>query len=394
MFLNGVFVKNIIPVLTSTERQAVAGVQIEVLPSIAGREVLGFETEGSTIRMSVSSMRLVRDANLAYEWLGLNGYDPSTLDDYFRIVGTWSRDDPPPAPLKALGIPEDAGEDNQLNDKATPITRSALWFVFAHELGHVLQNEGVRPFSVVTTPDGSQRREADADAFAADLLRRMNQPAYGAGLLMTHYFCLMPNPANFPSSEKYEAAVRSMAHPLLYVRLRSLADQMDEDAKSPGIGPGAAQKSQALAALFRQYADFSNSREMQEDIAKRTRMLTVVDLAPRKRGQFLGRPVGRKKVVQPFEGRLSGTISTSKEKFPADVVLEREGDHVSGALGSALELVRIDGDVRGDQVSIHWRSWYNEGTGSLRRTGQLYEGHVDVWPALNNSTWTLRDAND
>jgi hypothetical protein len=67
---------------------------------------------------------------------------------------------------------------------------------------------------------------------------------------------------------------------------------------------------------------------------------------------------------------------------------------VSGALGSALELVRIDGDVRGDQVSIHWRSWYNEGTGSLRRTGQLYEGHVDVWPALNNSTWTLRDAND
>jgi hypothetical protein len=98
------------------------------------------------------------------------------------------------------------------------------------------------------------------------------------------------------------------------------------------------------------------------------------DLAPRPKGRHLAMPCGRRSSKEPFDGKLSGTVTGGRTPLDVDVVLSRQGDKVTGSYSFGVGFARLDGSVQGPTLKYRWSLAPENGEGQLTLQGDEYRG--------------------
>ena len=222
--------------MTGPEKQALANVRI-VLP-LKGNTPLdaysGMSGQTPTVVLPVLSLRFVEDLSVAYAWRYQYGYSLEPMDEYVAMLKYRRPEEFPvgrvPDPLAALGVPPRILEqDRRVDDLSLRLRNTAWAFILAHELGHVRfrhpGNQGV-------SPEVSRRNEAEADAFAVDLLSRSNTIPMGMILWFQATAGYFPNRADFGSDAAYQSWLAGAAtHPVNPERMRYLATALNRAAR-------------------------------------------------------------------------------------------------------------------------------------------------------------------
>ncbi|SPH24321.1 hypothetical protein DEA8626_03372 [Defluviimonas aquaemixtae] len=220
--------------LTAEERGAVEGVT--VIHPLRGAGPLAFKFapvagEAPTIVAPAATLKFVEDLSVVYAWRYLQRQSLEPIDEYLAMLkhradkfGAATSD-----PLSALGVPSRVWESNKAVDDLSLRFRNSAWaFLLAHELGHLRLGHLEKPRSA----HESQQREAEADAFAVDVLARSGTIPMGAVLWLQASAGYMRNRSDFDSDAAYEAWLRDDAsHPVNGTRMRHLASAMRDQAR-------------------------------------------------------------------------------------------------------------------------------------------------------------------
>jgi hypothetical protein len=383
----GILEHVITPHLSDVERGMLARVRLEFPEKRAGDEPFGFYSRGKTVYLSVASLKFFNDLILAYAWLGRHGYNVDTVNDYLRMLHRWSMPGPPPEPLRALGIPDNAREDAGTDRLATLLTRNIYTFILLHELGHLYHKDP--PSNRL--PAIGQARETAADRFALEVAGRLGTVSTGMAQFFGWSWTYMPNRADYAHDAAYEAAIQTQSHPLSTQRLTEVADDIERNAGNYAVDSASETLAafRALAAELRKLAALQSEPDIQRLAARRAKMLEARDLAPRRPQEILGRPIDSRAGNGPFEGKLAGTVAGRQGWSHVEVFLENHSGWVRGTLGMGPEIVRLEGRVEDDTLFLTWQSADASGHGVLRRHGDTYEGTVPLWPTQDGSVWAL-----
>ena len=199
--------------------------------------------DAGTVHVPIASVRFVDDLATLVAWVDRKGCAPEYVQTYLWALLREGRALPPP--LAAFGIDRDAAlADPWVNDVSGKILKSALFFIFAHEVGHLLLGhtgglEGA----------DSQAQEIAADAFALDRFAALGTPPAGIVLYFMATRWLEPG----------AAAAGDITHPVSPDRLRAVADRLAADPAAfsfsePDPAAGRA-RVETFAAEFRTMAD-------------------------------------------------------------------------------------------------------------------------------------------
>lgn len=222
--------------LGEKERVALANVRVE-LPLRGANPLEAFaHSPGGvpTVVFPVLSLRFIEDLCLAYAWRYTKGHSLEPIDEYLAMIKYRKQGDFPggryPDPLQALGVPPNVWEQDPAVDELSLRFRNTAWaFLLAHELAHLRfghpGNRGVDPRT-------SQRNEAEADAFAVDLMGRSGAIPMGALLWFQASVAYFPNRADFDSDPEYRDWVRgTTTHPINSERLKALGSVLERSAR-------------------------------------------------------------------------------------------------------------------------------------------------------------------
>jgi hypothetical protein len=217
----------ILPALSSSERRAVRMLSLQ-LPLRDEYDPLAYYVprQSSTIVMSILSIKFMDDLAIASVWLVKNDYSIESIAYYCDVVkyrnaasgdGDFYKD-----PLSALGIPADALADKWVDETSQNVLKSAVVFILAHEIGHVIGGH---------SPDASvelrQQHEMEADRFAVRIFRQIGVAPIGAVpffLTATH---LAPHRGDFDTDSAWKSwQLTEASHPLSGQRLSALASQL------------------------------------------------------------------------------------------------------------------------------------------------------------------------
>ena len=217
----------IIGSLSPDERAGVRGLVFDVPVRHEGDPLTWFARPGSQplITVSTASVRFLDDIAIAFAWLETNGYSVESISYYASVLKYRPLGQLPsgthPAPLDALGIPSDALSDGTVDEDSQKLLKSAVVFLLAHELGHVVHGHRLD----VPAAD-RQRQEMEADRFAVTTFRRIGTAPIGAVPLFFLSTYLGKHRADFDSDAAWTAHLRTSAtHPLSSARLRALASE-------------------------------------------------------------------------------------------------------------------------------------------------------------------------
>lgn len=268
--------------MTAEERDATAAVV--VIHPLRGAGPLAFKFapipgEAPTIVAPVATLKFVEDLSVAYAWRALNRLSLEPIDEYLAMLK--HREDKfgggrPAAPLPALGVPPRIWESDEAVDDLSLRFRNTAWaFLLAHELGHLRHGHEGQPASA----RDSQRREQEADAFAADLLSRSGTIPMGAILWLQASAGYMPNRADFDSDADYAAWLRDMAsHPVNGARMRHLAGLLRDQARR-ATDSGSAETLDFIAARLDAIGAIVEDPEMQSYLRRCADVRAPEDLA-------------------------------------------------------------------------------------------------------------------
>jgi hypothetical protein len=158
------------------------------------------------------SVKFLDDLAIATAWFERFECNKESVFDYVAAMDYSSLK--LPAPLKALKVPDKAYTlDDFVDDVSQKILKSAMAFIFLHELGHIHHQH--LSYDKIS-PAEAQAQEAEADLFAMQVLRRMRLPPMG----MTVWFMAisMRDPLA-PGSPRQK-------HPLTSSRLNAIAEEL------------------------------------------------------------------------------------------------------------------------------------------------------------------------
>ena len=380
----GVFDEVIKSQFNGAERKKLADVPLQFPENLPGLEPFGFVCDGKRISLSVASLKFFDDLIVAYVWLGRHHYSLDTVNDYLRMLHRWSKQEPPPEPLKALGIPDNALGDTETKRAANLYMRNVYTIILLHELGHFYN--GDPPSWEGRPPKEVQAKEAEADRFALELVGRIGTVPTGIAQFFTWLWAYMPNRAD----PDYEAELQAQTHPLAARRLIEVAEDIEQNASTYAIDASRETLAEfrELANLYRKLAALLDTSDIQQHIARRAKMLEPRDLAPRRPNEIISRPIGSRAGNGPFAGKLAGTVAGR----PVEVFVENESGRVTGTLGvgpELAELVRIEGVVEDDTLSFTWKSADSQGRGELHRDGNTYISTSPLGPAKDGSIWVV-----
>jgi len=231
--LRGVWEHDLLGRLTRSEQKQARNIKLN-LP-LLGQNKYPFDYYANPLRREVFipifSVKFLDDMAIAIAWLERHGCSSEAALDYVGAI----RYQPQSKhrfvpPLVALGIPDDALEDAFVNDVSGKILKSAIYFLMAHELAHVIyQHKGYKQI----TSRQAQQQEKESDAFALNLMRRIGVPPAG----MAPFFAMASRfesaPGDFDSLSKYEDYLRDrLTHPLTSARLLSIAQKIRKNVNS------------------------------------------------------------------------------------------------------------------------------------------------------------------
>lgn len=218
----------VLPTLTPDERSKVGRLRFTVLGRHE-RDPLTYlaETgERPVITISVASIKFLDDIAIASAWLNENGYSQESIGYYASVLKYRALDRMPngvhPAPLATLGVPSNALSDPRVNHASQVTLRSAIVFLLAHELGHVI-HEHRSDLSAIEL----QRQEVEADRFAIETYRRIGLVPMGAVPLFYLSTYLGTHRADVASESQWLAHLQTAAtHPLSSSRLRAISTEL------------------------------------------------------------------------------------------------------------------------------------------------------------------------
>jgi hypothetical protein len=391
----------IMPRLTASERQALAGVRLNVPLRVPDQEPFAFYSSGQpdVVTMSAQSLKFFDDYCVAVAWLQANGYSIETPAEYVSML---KYRDPAalggryPLMLDALAIPGNALDDPHVNDIANRIFNEAIFFVLAHELGHILyRHPGYGP----DVPRAEARaNEAEADAFALDMMRRVEAEPLG----MTFFYLMsahgLPGRGDFGSDSDYEQFLEQATHPLTSDRMSALADSIERGADVYARNesdPAASRERLAyIVSQLREVSAILGDVGVQALIAQRGRTTTPNMLMPRRPGQLPapastgGADVGER---EPFDGTFDGAFSDGTAELPMRTVLRRNGKQVTGEYYYGGGSGRIFGLIEGTTLYYQWQEGGSGGYGYLEldADGRSLAGRWGYGESMDNGgTWT------
>lgn len=223
--LVGVWEGDLLGRLSPAHRRAATTVGLRLPLTGAGRNPFDFYASPTAraVTIPVLSVKFLDDLAIATTWYEVHGCSMEAVSDYVGILryrGTAAFGGTP-APLNALGITRDrALADTLVDDASQKSLKSAVYFLMAHELGHVIFQHP--PYDVVSARH-AQQQEMEADAFALNLMRRITVAPVG----IVMYFVMASRwesaPGDFGSYEEFERYVQHQAtHPLTSERITTI----------------------------------------------------------------------------------------------------------------------------------------------------------------------------
>jgi hypothetical protein len=268
------------PVLTSNEVAELRGLLLEVPQSSDEPFDFWSRADQKKIFMPASGLNFLSDISIAYTWLSNQGYSEETVEDYivmlrYKPPSAWAGGRPPP-PLRALGVPDTAVDDQ----RALRLFNSMRAFILAHEMGHVFHGH---PCSTIPV-------ENEADKFGLDLMARAGTVPVGAALFFTLSTSWLQEPGE--RAEASSQCGKGKSHPISAERLYTIAREMDARAASFGQNdPGRdTMLVRSIAAAIRQLArehldpSRSDTVQMQQCIITTAVRGEASILLPRPRG--------------------------------------------------------------------------------------------------------------
>jgi hypothetical protein len=282
----------VVGTLTPEEDRAVAGVSLR-LPIRHEDDPFAYFVSGAppAITVSVSSIKFLDDVSTALAWLHRHGCSTEPIAWYASVLKYRQPGEFPdrryPLPLAALGIPENALADAAVDQSAQKLLKTAVLFMLAHEIGHILHRHS-RSGHAISGADW-QAHELAADRFAIRVFRQSGTLPIGILPFFLTAAHLVPHRADFASEELWTDYLEArVAHPFTSHRLRSLAEELrrapEEFAKHESNRGRATQRVQSVADQIDGIAPLLEDPERQRRAAGIGRAIPISELRPRKRG--------------------------------------------------------------------------------------------------------------
>lgn len=237
--LNGTLHEVVLKRLTSEEAARVRGIQL-AFPLDGRLWPFDFTVQGGVapvITMPIASLMFLKDVSLAESWLHVNGWSTGALLDYMGALRFGRLAGVAPGrrgPLAALGIPADAANDRRVLDRRNETLDKLVLFIIAHELGHLLQPDGLAPQArcqraggLGCDRDALRRSEMAADEIAVDLMRRVGSVPNAAALFFALDSRYLGLPAE-PGADGERSRGAALTHPVDAERVRALRAAIDD----------------------------------------------------------------------------------------------------------------------------------------------------------------------
>ena len=215
----------VLPRLTSAERQRLGEVRLEFPLFGQTRDTYEFYSlpgaNPPRIVLPISSLRFFADVCLSTAWW--RRQNKKELDPVMGYISRTKYGRAPRLSLrKALGVPENAGEDPGIQNFTSECFSSGALFILLHEMGHVIER-GRGP--------GGQSEEMLADAFALEIFRRLKTPPTGSVLFFSAVAYAAPTRWDYPNEKAYLKATRESTHPVTSERLKAISRELTVPAQ-------------------------------------------------------------------------------------------------------------------------------------------------------------------
>ncbi|CAN5260933.1 hypothetical protein BH20VER2_BH20VER2_08040 [soil metagenome] len=367
--------ETILPQLTEAERAALREIRIEVPPVGRSGDPFDFYTDGRTVYLPALSLRFFADLCLANAWLNAHGYDGTTVRDYVGLLfreANISASAPLPPVFRALGVPENAREESAVADRANRNFANAVFFLLAHELGHVVHKHRAGEAEATRR----RQQEVEADAFAIDLLRRIGQVPLGLEFWFDLERIRHQAPRELPTDAEWQKYLAGLAHPVTTERLHALAAELEkapEDfAKNQPNQALWTTRAKMFAQFFRMSAPFAGNSAARVVEYKRVRELRLVSLKPRKPG--FAAPTGDG-AEEDFQGLFRvRRVPVAGAGDEIDLLLLRNGEEVTGSYANAEVEGTLAGKISEGILRAEWKVGAAGGEIVMRTTGAKLSG--------------------
>lgn len=279
--LRGLWDEDFLTRLTPEERRRAGTVRLN-LP-LVGLQGAPFDfyadAPAKQVFMPIASVKFLDDIYISIAYYELRGCGMSAISDYMGVLRERSAE-LAGTPRQTLGVPPKVLDDPFVDDVSQKLTKSSIYFIAAHEYAHVMY--GHAGYASITAQQ-AQRQEAEADAFALEVMRRIAVPPLG----LAHFFMLLSrleySPADFASIEQYEAYLQQKAtHPVSSQRILAVADALQANAASYVRTQSAAgeweRRVRAMARDLRTIGQTLDDRDMRRHLAQRSRSVSLASL--------------------------------------------------------------------------------------------------------------------
>jgi hypothetical protein len=214
-YVTGVFRGDLIGQLPIQERAALRDVKLVLLDQPSGDPPLtiGADVAGRTVYLPIQTVAFIDDLAAVGAWLSRRdcSFEPATL--YAGMIAA----KPPPAgqrlypnPREVFGLGDDVWDDPVVKTSSNQISKTAIFFMLAHELGHVRRAH--KPYDAIS-PAEAQRQELEADRYAIEAMRHIGVPPMG----MFHAFSALSRMEGVPTT-----------HPLSGARMLQIAEALEQ----------------------------------------------------------------------------------------------------------------------------------------------------------------------
>lgn len=345
------------PKLSNDEARKLRGMRFEF--SSNPQSVL-FDFSASpdrTVRMPVASLLFLKDLAGAQAWLELSGYSAQPVLDYLAIIRQGRLAEWPEAerlPLQALGIPADGLKGENVLARRNDILDKLLFFIMAHELGHIVHGLAAHADCKINSAcdfQKVQQSEANADAFAVEIFRRMGLVPSASNFFFALNSRLSRMPFEFKNDAEWQDYAKGKTHPLDAARISNVAvlikanrDAFARGFDSPEMGALKVKQSVSDLHILANLIQDRNLSGMQIAWAK---SLEPDDIKPRKSHEPKLRPTKNDvAATQALVGYFTGEAQFSNGGSAPIEVLMRT--HLTGAqISGEVMLGGIRGRIEG-----------------------------------------------
>lgn len=333
--------------------------------------------QDKVIYAPISSIKFIDDLSIAYSWLVGNGFSTESLIDYIfclKYGSTRFAGGKIPSPLKALHIPENALDNQLVDDNSQKVLNSIVVWILSHELAHIVYQH---PSYETVSHAQSQQFETDADSFATEMFKRIGTAPLGMVLLFIVFTSFYLNKGDFVLEKDWNDYLRNSTHPVSNERLNSIVSEFinspDEFIDAEPNKIRAKQIVESIGNEAKEIVDIIRSPKMQDFLKVHALALDVNLLYPRKKGDLVVMEPGYSEGLvdgPDFSGAYLGTYSHKianggEEKLNATFVFYRNKDKVTGRFSYGVGIVDVFGFFQNNQLTFNWKWGITSGKGLL-----------------------------